>query len=77
MVAAADEFVRGVGTAAAEAAGGGYVDLGAVGLLDRMEEGFEALQWRLLVDEAGHQAGAGGQVQVAQRSVGSGIGRRR
>ena len=59
MVAAADEFVCCFGGAAAKAAGGGCVDLGAAGLLDRGEEGFEALEWRLLVDEACDQAGAG------------------
>ena len=48
-----------LGGAAAEAAGGGYVDLGAAGLLDRGEEGFEALEWRLLVDESCDQTGAG------------------
>ena len=44
MLTAADEFVGGVEAAAVEAAGGGYVDLGAAGLLDRGEEGFEAFE---------------------------------
>ena len=62
------------GAAAAEAAGGGYVDLGAAGLLDRGEEVLEGFPRRLLVDEACHQAGAGGQVQAAQYPVGGGVG---
>ena len=35
VAASSDQFVCGFGGAAAEAAGGGYVDLGAAGLLDR------------------------------------------
>ena len=75
VATAADEFVCDLGGAAAEATARGDVELGASGCLDRSEEGYEALQRVLFVDEAGQQAGARREGQGAQGSVGGGIGR--